>query len=104
MPAVTVMGAISRRQALRPGRRRLLLAGGTVLVHGVAADAVALGHHLGDVCMDQLQLGLSDRVVHQHVLVHLHARRRCSTPPTRTPRALARDDALGGGGDGLQAR
>jgi hypothetical protein len=85
----------------------LLLAGCAVLVHGVAADVVALGDLLGRLQHVPVDLGLvlHEPGVGQHVLVGfvLHARDALDAAG-HVHLAFARDDALRGGGDGLQAR
>ncbi len=85
----------------------LLLAGGAVFVHRVAADVVALGDLFGGLqhAPVDLGLGLGEFEVAQHVRVHflLHAGDALDAAGDEDL-GLARDDALRGHGDGLQAR
>ena len=84
-----------------------LLAGGTVFVHGFAADVVALGHVLGGLQHVPVDFGLvlDQPGVGHHVGVHflLHTRNGFHTTGYINI-ALIGDDALCRGCNGLQAR
>ena len=83
--------------ACRLRSTRFLLAGGTVLVHGITADVVALGHLLGGLQHVPVNLWffLVECRVHQHVLVHflLHTGNAFHTTG-HIHLAFTRDDAL----------
>jgi hypothetical protein len=85
----------------------LLLAGRAVFVHGVAGDAVALGHLFGGLQHAPVDLGLFllQHRVEGHVHVHLLLHAGNALHPTgHVHLAFTGDDALRGQGDGLQAR
>ena len=74
-----------------------LLTGGTVLVHGVTADVVALGHLLGGLQHVPVNLWffLVECGVHQHVLVHFLLHTGNAFHATRHIHlAFTRNDAL----------
>ena len=93
-------------QAGSLGRAGLLLAGGAVGVHGVAADAVALGHDLGRLQHVEVNVGavLIQPAVLEHVLVHflLHAGDAFQAA-SHIDTALTCNDALRGQRNALQA-
>eukprot|EP01136_Pigoraptor_vietnamica_P026122 Opistho-1_new@80828 len=99
-------GDFGLKQTGGQGRAGALLALCAVLVHRVAANAVALGHLLGGLQHVPVDLGLflGQVEVAQHVGVHflLHAGDAFHAP-SHIDLALAGDDALRGHRDGLQA-
>src|SRR5690606_17412493 len=85
----------------------LLLAGGAVFVHDVAADAVALGHLLGGLQHAPIDLGLPGE--QRRILDHVHVHFLLDTGDALHAAgdeggAFSGDDALRRQGDGLQAR
>ena len=87
-------------------RNGSLLAAGTVLVHALTRNGVALGHQLSRLqhAPVNLWLVLRQPAVLNHVFVHFLLHARDALDPTRHKNiSFTRDDPLRGQGDRLQA-